>query len=75
MALLHYFHFFSNLQKITFFTQFYYLTFKILIANLESMLAFLNKHSFMKGSWGITADVNICFINYEIRKTLVIKTH
>ena len=35
----------------------------------------LNKHSFMKGSWRATADVNICFINNEFIKTHVIKTH
>ena len=29
----------------------------------------------MKGSWGITTDVNICFINYEMIKTHMIKTN
>ena len=29
----------------------------------------------MKGTWGTTKDVNIYFINYEIIKTHVIKTH
>ena len=28
----------------------------------------------MKGSQGITANVNICFINYEMIKTHIIKT-
>ena len=28
----------------------------------------------MKGTQGITADVNICFINYEMIKTHIIKT-
>ena len=28
----------------------------------------------MKGSQGITADVNICFIDYEMIKTHIIKT-
>ena len=28
----------------------------------------------MKGSCGITTDVNICFINYEMIKTQVRKT-
>ena len=28
----------------------------------------------MKGSQGITTDVNICFINYEMIKTHMIKT-
>ena len=28
----------------------------------------------MKGVWGITADVNICFINYETMKAYVIIT-
>ena len=35
----------------------------------------LNKLSFMKGSQGITTDVNICFINYEMIKIHVIKTN
>ena len=26
----------------------------------------------MKGSWEISADVNICFINYEMIKTHII---
>ena len=45
--------------------------------NQESLnqIWLLNKHSFMKGSWRTTADVNICFINNEIIKTHVIKTH
>ena len=29
----------------------------------------------MKGSQGITTDVNICFINYEMIKTHMIKTN
>ena len=29
----------------------------------------------MKGSQGITADVNICFINNEMIKTRMIKTN
>ena len=29
----------------------------------------------MKGSQGITADVNICFTNYEVIKTHLIKTN
>ena len=29
----------------------------------------------MKGSQGITTDVNICFINYEMTKIHVIKTN
>ena len=28
----------------------------------------------MKGSQGITTDVNICFINYKMIKTHIIKT-
>ena len=33
------------------------------------------KHSFMKGTQGITADVNIYFINYKMIKTPLIKTN
>ena len=29
----------------------------------------------MKGSQGVTTDVNICFINYEMIKTHMIKTN
>ena len=29
----------------------------------------------MKGSWGVTTDVNICFINYEMMKIHMIKTN
>ena len=29
----------------------------------------------MKGGQGITTDVNICFINYEMTKTRMIKTN
>ena len=37
-------------------------------------LGLLNKYSFMKDSWGINTDINICFANYEIIKIHVIKT-
>ena len=75
MTLLHYFHFFYNLQKLISLLSFIiFPLFKILIANLDRK-RFNNKHSFMKGSWRTTKDVSICFINYVIIKTHVIKTH
>ena len=39
----------------------------------QKLLWLLNKHSFRKHSQGITTDVSICFINYEMIKTHVIK--
>ena len=37
-------------------------------------LGLLNKYSFMKDSWGINTDIKVCFANYEVMKTHVIKT-
>ena len=58
-------------------TQFYYFSnFKIPSANLDrKRFDFKISILFMKGSQGITTDVNIYFINYEMIETVMIKTN
>ena len=76
MASLQNFHFFI-MCRFSLATQSYYFSiFKILTANLDrKCFDFQISILFMKGSQGITTDIKICFINYEIIKTHMIKTN
>ena len=77
MASLHSFHFFIMCRPSSSATRFYYFSnFKIPIANLyRKCFDFSISILFMKGSHGLTTDVNISFINYEMIKTHMIKTN
>ena len=75
MASLHNFHFLI-MCRLSLATQFYYFSnFKIPIANLDRKRFDFLSILFMKRSQGITTDVNICFIDYEMIKTHMIKTN